>query len=85
MGKERRGGEMKKLSIATVLVITSLACTETAVAQSYPALKEGDWVAKDFRFHTGEVLPELRVHYTTVGAPSGEPVVIGKGVSDQFG
>jgi homoserine O-acetyltransferase len=30
-------------------------------------------VVRDFRFHTGEVLPELRLHYTTVGAPTGEP------------
>jgi homoserine O-acetyltransferase len=33
-------------------------------------------VAKDFRFHTGETLPEVRLHYATVGAPSGEPVLI---------
>jgi hypothetical protein len=29
-----------------------------AAAADYPAPKEGDWVAKDFRFHTGEVMPE---------------------------
>jgi homoserine O-acetyltransferase/O-succinyltransferase len=45
-------------------------------AADYPAPKEGDWVARDFRFHTGEVVPELRLHYTTIGAPSGEPVLI---------
>jgi len=33
-------------------------------------------VVRNFRFHTGEVLPELRLHYTTVGAPTGEPVLI---------
>ncbi len=71
---------MKKLSLAIALV-TSLTCVEGALAQgaqtpSYPEPKEGNWVAKDFRFHTGEVMPELRVHYTTIGAPSGEPVVI---------
>jgi homoserine O-acetyltransferase len=33
-------------------------------------------VVKDFRFHTQEMLPELRLHYTTVGAPTGEPVLI---------
>ncbi len=31
---------------------------------------------RDFRFHTGETLPELKLYYTTVGAPSGEPVLI---------
>lgn len=46
-----------------------------ALAQ-YPTPKEGDWVVDDFKFHTGEVLPGLRLHYTTVGAPSGEPVLV---------
>jgi homoserine O-acetyltransferase len=45
-------------------------------AADYPAPQEGDWVARDFRFHTGEVMPELRLHYTTVGAPTGEPVIV---------
>src|SRR5260370_711278 len=48
----------------------------TAVAADYPTPQEGDWVARDFRFHTGEVMQELRLHYTTVGAPSGQPVLI---------
>ena len=47
-----------------------------ATAADYPAPKEADWVARDFRFHTGEVMPELRLHYTTVGDPSGEPVLV---------
>ena len=45
-------------------------------AADYPAPVEGDWVVRDFRFHTGETLPELRLHYTTVGARSGEPVLL---------
>ena len=45
-------------------------------AAQYPAPKEGSWIARDFRFHTGEVMPELRLHYRTVGEPSGEPVLI---------
>lgn len=31
--------------------------------------KEGDVVLKDFRFASGETLPELRMHYTTLGSP----------------
>ncbi len=50
--------------------------TLPAAAADYPAPKEGTWVVRDFRFHTGEVLPELRLHYATVGAPTGEPVLI---------
>ena len=30
---------------------------------------QGDYVVRDFRFTTGEVLPELRLHYTTLGTP----------------
>jgi homoserine O-acetyltransferase/O-succinyltransferase len=48
----------------------------SALAADYPAPQEGSWVVRDFKFHTGEVLPELRLHYTTVGAPTGEPVLI---------
>ncbi len=48
----------------------------TAEAADSPAPVESDWVAHDFRFHTGEVMPELRLHVTTVGAPTGEPVLI---------
>jgi homoserine O-acetyltransferase len=36
----------------------------------------GDWTMRDFRFHTGEVLPELHLHYQTIGAPGGEPVLL---------
>jgi homoserine O-acetyltransferase/O-succinyltransferase len=47
-----------------------------ASALSPPEPKQGTWVAKDFRFHTGEVLPEVRLNYLTVGDPSGEPVLV---------
>ena len=47
----------------------------TALAQNYPAPRQGEWVAKDFKFHTGEVMPELRIGYTTVGEPTGTPVL----------
>ena len=47
-----------------------------ASAADYPAPKEGSWIARDFRFSTGEVMPELRLHYTTVGNPAGEPVLV---------
>ena len=59
---------------AAALVFWALSLP--AQAADYPAPKEADWVAKDFRFHTGETLPEVRLHYATLGAPSGEPVLI---------
>ena len=45
-------------------------------AAGYPAPKEGDWIARDFRFNTGEVMPAVRLHYRTIGDPSGEPVLV---------
>jgi len=35
----------------------------------YPTPVEDDFMIRDFRFETGESLPELRIHYTTVGQP----------------
>jgi homoserine O-acetyltransferase/O-succinyltransferase len=35
-----------------------------------PATTEGDFVIKDFKFRSGDTLPELRLHYTTLGKPA---------------
>jgi homoserine O-acetyltransferase/O-succinyltransferase len=67
------------MNLARLLVGAGAAlalCAATAVAADYPTPKEGDFIAREFRFHTGEVTAELRLHYTTIGAPSGEPVLI---------
>jgi homoserine O-acetyltransferase len=63
---------MKRVLVA--LIVAFIAAP--AIAADYPAPKTGEWVAKDFRFHTGEVMPELRLAYTTVGDPSGRPVLV---------
>ena len=34
-----------------------------------PPVTEGDFVLRDFRFRSGETLPELRLHYATMGRP----------------
>ena len=38
-------------------------------AASYPDQVEGDFVIRDFRFGGGETLPEVKLHYTTLGTP----------------
>ena len=58
---------------ASIVLVCSLL---PAQAADFPAPNQATWVARDFRFHTGEVMPELKLHYTTVGAPTGEPVLI---------
>ena len=70
-----------------IALLCALSCfalpslTIPVAAADFPQAKQADWIAKDFRFHTGEVMPELRLHYVTVGTPSGEPVLILHGTS----
>jgi homoserine O-acetyltransferase/O-succinyltransferase len=47
----------------------------SALAQT-PAPMEASWTARDFKFHSGEVASELRLNYTTLGDPTGEPILI---------
>lgn len=58
-----------------ILAILAVVLAMPAAAADYPKPQEGDWVARDFRFHTGEVMPELKVHYRTIGNP-GNPAVL---------
>jgi homoserine O-acetyltransferase len=62
--------------IRAMLLAAGMTLPVLAQAAEYPTPVEGDWVTHDFRFHNGETLPELHLHYTTVGAPTGEPVLI---------
>jgi homoserine O-acetyltransferase/O-succinyltransferase len=57
---------------ALALVLLTFA----ANAADYPAPKQGDWIARDFKFHTGEAIAELKLHYTTIGDPAGTPAVV---------
>ena len=40
-------------ALSAALVLTSV----TAFAADYPAPKQGEWIAKDFKFHTGDTMP----------------------------
>ncbi len=62
--------------LRAAVLVASCGLASLAVGADYPAPKRGVWIAKDFRFHTGETLPELKLGYATVGEPTGEPVVI---------
>jgi homoserine O-acetyltransferase/O-succinyltransferase len=63
---------MSRAALAAALFLISVR----AMATDYPTPKQGDWIAKDFKFHTGEVMPHLKLHYTTVGEPTGQPVLV---------
>lgn len=55
---------MKRFPLLLVLFVVTLG-----LAADYPAPTEGDFVLRDFAFKSGETLPELRIHYRTIGAP----------------
>ena len=55
---------LKKL----ITLFLVLAFSKATAAQS-PSPVQGDFVLKDFKFSSGETLPELRVHYRTLGRP----------------
>src|SRR5260221_11917609 len=48
---------------------TNGAQPEMAAPQGHAAATEGEFVVKDFKFHDGETLAELRLHYATLGSP----------------
>jgi homoserine O-acetyltransferase len=63
---------MNRLLLAfCVLAVVALPgrISRAQQAPPYPT-KEGDYVTRDFKFRSGESLPELRLHYTTLGEPS---------------
>jgi len=56
------------LSIFYSLIATAPAGAQAPTAASWP-IADGTVVLPNFRFGTGETLPELRLHYITLGAP----------------
>src|SRR5438128_284154 len=53
-----------------IVASAGFAQTSNLPPRNYPAPVEGDYVIQNFRFHSGETLPELRLHYRTIGSPT---------------
>ena len=51
------------------IVAALVASGAGAEAPGYPGQREGDFTVRGFQFQNGETLPELRLHYTTIGVP----------------
>ena len=64
------------LRLRAVFFIALASLSFGAVAADFPGPKEASVIIKNFRFNTGDVMPELRINYVTVGEPTGEPVLI---------
>ncbi|MBA2304049.1 MAG: alpha/beta fold hydrolase [Acidobacteria bacterium] len=52
--------------LLTLTLLLTLVQTPPAPA---PAAVEGDFIIRNFKFTSGETLPELRIHYRTLGTP----------------
>ena len=63
----RRWSRAHAAAARRVVALLALLPATTALAASYPAPAEGDFVIRDFHFASGESLPQLRIHYRTIG------------------
>ena len=63
---------MKLLACAAcnaVIVLTLGAVVRAGQAPAAPERKEGDYIVRNYAFRSGETLPEVKLHYTTIGTP----------------
>src|SRR5262249_29949037 len=56
--------------LAGALLVIRAAALAAQTPATWPTPVEGDFVARNFSFASGESLPELRLHYTTIGTPA---------------
>ena len=62
------------MRIGTVVLLLTLLFRPLVSAAEYPAPVDGDVTLREFRFASGEMLPELRIHYRTLGySQAGRP------------
>jgi len=59
---------IRSIVVAVLLALGSVCAT--AAEQQEPATTEGDFTVQNFVFKSGETLKDLRLHYTTLGAPA---------------
>src|SRR5437660_1524627 len=57
-------------TIRIFVFFLSIFAARFASGADYPAPTESDSTIHDFKFASGETLPELRVHYRTLGKPA---------------
>ncbi|HEY8184972.1 MAG TPA: alpha/beta fold hydrolase [Pyrinomonadaceae bacterium] len=61
------------LPVLLIAIISGAALGQSPGAatteRNYPVPVEGDFVIPNFHFRSGEVLPELKIHYRTLGSP----------------
>ena len=62
-------GMVRSIAAVSLAVMLGDLASAAAPAAAYPTPVEGDYVIKDFTLTSGQTLPELRIHYRTLGTP----------------
>ena len=58
------------MTIRALAAVALSLCATSALAQTtWPNQRDNYYVLKDFRFASGETIPELKMHYVTLGTP----------------
>lgn len=61
--------KLRRCSAVAVLFVGLVGGPQLLFGADYPDPQEGDFQIQNFEFASGEVLPELNLHYTTIGEP----------------
>jgi homoserine O-acetyltransferase len=60
---------VRSIALLVTLLVGYVSVGHTQAAEPWPIPREGDYIAKDFHFKDGSVLPRLRLHYRVLGQP----------------
>ncbi len=65
-------GSFRSSFLSGLVLLVLLVSGPAGAQQPAPALspQEGDYIARDFHFQSGETMAELRLHYMTLGTPA---------------
>lgn len=55
--------------LSAFVISHSVLINHSGFASSFPVADSGDYILRDFKFKSGEALPQLRLHYRTLGQP----------------
>ena len=57
------------MRVLLTVAFTCLVSTQALAQSNYPAPVDGDFIARGFVFASGDQIPEVKIHYRTVGTP----------------
>jgi homoserine O-acetyltransferase/O-succinyltransferase len=61
------------MTIANMIAVILVSSLARLAQPALPQPTQGDFVIRNFRFTSGETLPELKIHYRTLGKPEKDP------------